>query len=73
MTTEDQKKANKERQRRHREKLAAANRGTMTVWVHEHQLPGLKDLVRALIADPDLEAGPAKSVSTGRLRSVRHQ
>lgn len=62
---------NRERQKRHRLRLAEMNRHTMTITCHSHQVAGLMDLIRALIADPELEAGPAKNSRTGRLVKVR--
>lgn len=63
---------NRERQRRFRENKTQANKVHVFGYVHRHQMTGLNDLIRALEADPDLQAGPAKSERTGRLRGVRY-
>lgn len=63
---------NRLRQQRFRDNKAQANRVHVFGYVHRHQLAELMILIKALEADPDLQAGPAKSERTGRLRGVRN-
>lgn len=64
--------SNRERQRRFRARQAEANKVHVFGYVYRHQMAGLNELITALERDPDLQAGPAKSERTGRLRGVRN-
>lgn len=61
---------NVEKQRRFRAKMQAEGMQQVHGWVHVHQLADVIMLIERLRKDPDLDAGPVRRASTGRLEKV---
>lgn len=58
------------RQADYRRRMEAAGFVQVTGWVHTHQAASVTDLLAALRADINCEAGPMRDIITGRLTKV---
>lgn len=67
----EQKKANAERQRDYKDRMAGQGFTQVTGWVHEDQRADVIVLLHFLQANPDFMVGPARNTKTGRLHKLR--
>lgn len=65
--------SNAERQRAFKTRMKERGLIQVNGWVHEHQRADIASLLAALAADPDLEAGPARSACSGKLVAHRRR